>query len=462
MPTTSVYYMLFVALCGILYYMIPDKYRPTLLIILSYIFYAINQLSFVLYLFGSTLVNFILCNYLTRKRWLIYVVIPLNIMLLAFFKYLPPIVLSIFTTQPGSMWSRIILPVGISFFTFQAMGYALDIYWKGDRKRVQFSDFILYMSFFPQIMAGPIARSESFVPQIKAPKTLNYLDISNGLRRILWGLFKKIVIAENLKQYVDAVYNNPSMHHGLTIIIATLFYTFQLYCDFSGYSDIAIGSARIFGFRLLENFRVPLLSKSISDFWRRWHISLSSWVRDYVNNPIQYRYRHLKSLGVIIAVFITFMIIGAWHGPRWNYLIFGLIMVFAISFEMFTKNWRDKFWSYFPTWLSSVISTLIVFLLFSFCGIFLRADSLGDVVLLIKNASFSMEGLYTGSMSVILNAFVGLLVLAITDFRLIKTQFDEFIIERSILFRWAYYVGLTIAILSIGVLDGGDFIYFQF
>jgi D-alanyl-lipoteichoic acid acyltransferase DltB (MBOAT superfamily) len=342
------------------------------------------------------------------------------------------------------------------------MGYALDIYWKGDSRRVSFQDFLLYMSFFPQIMAGPIARSESFVPQIKKKKVFNYDDVANGLRRILWGLFKKIVIAENLKQYVDAVYDNPNMHHGLTIVVATLFYTFQLYCDFSGYSDIAIGSARIFGYKLIENFKVPLLSKSISEFWRRWHISLSSWVRDYVNNPIQYRYRHLKSIGVIIAVFATFMIIGAWHGPRWNYMIFGVIMVIAISFELFLKDWRDRFWGLLPSRLSNVLSTIIVFLVFSFCGMFLRSESLSDVMVLLNNASFSMDRFYTGSTSVIMNAIVGMLILAITDLRMTNSQFDEFINGNIVIVRWAYYLGLTIAILSIGVLDGGNFIYFQF
>jgi len=462
MPVTSAYYLIYLISAVIIYYTVGHRYRAALLIAFSYAFYAINQSLFVLVLLASTLFNYLMCIRISKIKSYIYLIIVFNIALLSFFKYLPKIVTGFMPTVSDGFWNSIILPVGISFFTFQAMGYALDISWKGSGKQISFKDFVLYMSFFPQIMAGPIARSESFTPQIKEKKTFEYNNIANGLRLILWGSFKKLVIADNLKQYVDAVYNNPNMHSGVTIIIATALYTFQLYCDFSGYSDIAIGSAKLFGFRLLDNFRVPLLSQSVSDFWRRWHISLSGWVRDYVNNPIQYRYRKLQKAGVIIAVFITFAVIGIWHGPRWNFLLFGIIMGCSITFELFLKDWREKFWKIFPGCLSSILSTLLIFSLFSFSCMFLRANSTKDVFIMLSRITVNFTHFYIGSSTVILSAGLGLLLLIITEFQLRKDTFDAYISKKCISTRWSYYSICTILILAIGELDSGSFIYYQF
>jgi D-alanyl-lipoteichoic acid acyltransferase DltB (MBOAT superfamily) len=395
-----------------------------------------------------------------RRKWLIYIAVGYNILLLAFFKYLPVILFGN-DIPDTSIWTRLILPIGISFYTFQAIGYILDLYWADAKHQVSLSKFSLYMSFFPQLLSGPIARGKDFLPQIDKHKDFNYDNVVSGARLILWGLFKKLVVANNLSPYTDAVFNNIQMHKGPTLILAVLAYTIQVYMDFSGYSDIAIGSAKTLGFDLMINFRTPYFAKSVTDFWRRWHISLSSWVRDYVNTPLQYTLRHFGLRGILAAAFVTFFIIGIWHGAYWNYVLFGLIQGCAISFEVLTQQFRKRLWDRFPTLIGNLVSNILVFSFFSLTVILLRA-SISDAWLILSKISLTTTGLFWGSKQLLIYSIIGTGIVGVTEYLMRDRLFTDYIDKKHTIIRWLYYLICTILILLIGSLNSENFIYFQF
>jgi len=319
------------------------------------------------------------------------------------------------------------------------------------------------MSFFPQLLSGPIARARHFLPQIEICKDFQYENIIAGARLILFGLFKKIVIANNLAPYTDAVFNNVTMHEGITFVVAGVFYAIQIYMDFSGYTDIAIGSARLLGFRLLENFKAPYLAASVTEFWRRWHISLSSWVRDYVHMPIQFRLRSLGNRAVILAIFATFLIIGIWHGAQWSFVMFGILMALAVSFEMVTSDARQKIFKRMPHGATNFIAASFVFCLVVSSMILLRGNSLQEIIHVYSNLGFTnARNLYIGSWPSIISALLGLIVILIPELKLNKQSFSEIISNIRIGYRWSYYTLLIMLIVAIGEFSNDAFIYYQF
>lgn len=462
MNLTSIYYLMFLSVITLIYYVLKHEWRIYFLLVANFAFYYVSQSWYLIFLVSSILINYGLCSLWlkSRHRYLIYSAITYNVLLMALFKYIP-IILFGDTIPVESIWTKLVLPIGISFFSFQAIGYVLDMYWKDSKKQASLSNFSLYMSFFPQLLAGPIARSKDFLPQIDKHKAFEYENVVSGARLILWGLFKKLVIANNLSPYTDAVFNNINMHYGLTFVIAMIAYTIQIYTDFSGYSDIAIGSAKTLGFTLMENFRIPFFAKSVTDFWRRWHISLTSWVRDYVNTPLQYKFRSLGVFGILVAAYITFLLIGIWHGAAWSFVVFGLIQGTAISFEVLSKDFRNRVWGYVPRFFSNIVSNVLVFSFFSCCVILLRV-SLSEAGMVLSKISLNPTGVFWGSKQLLIYSGIGTVIVWLVEFIKGDELFVDFIAAKRLFLRWAYYLGCTILILLIGSLNSENFIYFQF
>jgi D-alanyl-lipoteichoic acid acyltransferase DltB (MBOAT superfamily) len=349
----SIDFLLFLPLVVGVYYLIHHRFRWVLLLIASYYFYMCWKAEFIVLIVLSTLVDYVAAlgmektaSSRMRKMWLGFSLAS-NLGMLFTFKYLNFFrasfqeVFNTFNIGYHFLSYNLLLPAGISFYTFQTLSYTIDVYRGQKKAEHHFGIFALYVCFFPQLVAGPIERAVSFLPQFHEKHALDIQRIVDGLRMVLWGLFKKIVIADRLSIYVNTVYNNPyHFDSAPTFIMATYFFAFHVYCDFSAYSDIAIGSARMLGFDLMENSRKSYESKSISEFWSRWHISLSTWFRDYLHIPLGgnrvgkfYYYRNL---------FVIFLVSGLWHGANWTFVIWGALHGFFLVFALLSKSLRES------------------------------------------------------------------------------------------------------------------------
>jgi len=340
----SLEYLVFFPIVTLVYFLSPTiRVRNILLLIASYYFYMQYKPEYGLLMLFSSFVNYLAGlrivkakNKRGKQLWLAISVIS-TLGVLFFFKYFNFFnanvarLLSFFDISYQPLSINVLLPVGISFYTFQALSYSIDVYRGALQAERDFFDFALYVSFFPQLVAGPIERSTNLLHQLKVHHEFDAKRAASGLRLMVWGFFKKIVVADRLAVIVDTVYNNPSGYNGVYYIIATVAFAFQIYCDFSGYSDIAIGSARIMGIELMRNFERPYFSKSITEFWRRWHISLSTWFRDYLYFPLGgNRKGYFRTL---FNLFVVFLVSGLWHGASWTFVIWGALNGVAIIIE---------------------------------------------------------------------------------------------------------------------------------
>ena len=368
-----------------------------------------------------------------------------------------------------------LLPVGISFYTFQTLSYTIDIY-RGDKEPERhFGIFALYVSFFPQLVAGPIERSTRLLPQLNKKHTFNYLRVKNGLLLMLWGFFKKIVIADRLAALVNTVYNHPTDYQGIVLIIATVFFAFQIYCDFSAYSDIAIGAAKIMGYDLMKNFNRPYFSKSIAEFWRRWHISLGSWFRDYLYFSLggnkAGKYVWYKN------IMIVFLMSGLWHGANWNFVIWGCLHAFYILFSLFIKNIKLYIHNFLnikkDMFFYKILQVICTFILVDFAWIFFRASTLSDSIYIIKNLFvINLGTLYDKSLHNIgldekdlYLSILLILFLIIVQIKQRKTKIIDAINSQPIYIRWGIYFAGIYSIITFGYYGQGhesQFIYFQF
>ena len=360
------------------------------------------------------------------------------------------------------------------------MSYTIEVYRGRQKAERHFGIYSLYVMFYPQLVAGPIERPQNLLHQFYKEYHFDYQNLSEGLKQMIWGLFKKIVIADRLAIYVNAVYNNQEYHNGLTFLMATIFFSFQIYCDFSGYSDIAIGAARVMGFKLINNFNMPYLSKTISEFWSKWHISLSNWLRDYVYLPIigttsrkmkKPKYLNLKRETWIysIATFITFMISGIWHGAAWTFVMLGVVHGSYLVFAIITKKQRTKLVKLtrldkFPG-LHNTVQIITTFLLVTFGYIFFRANSFPDAIAIIKKI-FSFTGpvyYHDNDPSLMIFSFSGILFLILVEVKRVYYKGNLSLFNNKNWFISSFsYVILIFFILLLGVFDGGQFIYFQF
>lgn len=449
------------------------RLRNIFLIIASYVFYGWWDWRFLSLIIISSTIDFIAGQKIydeerktVRKRWLLLSII-VNLGFLGFFKYYNFFVDSFVDAfsllgadfNPSTM--NIILPVGISFYTFQTLSYTLDIYYRKMTPTKDVFSFFAFVAFFPQLVAGPIERARSLLPQFFEKRTITYDMVRSGLLTMAWGFFKKIVVADRLARFVDAAYADIPAASGKPAIMATIFFAFQLYLDFSAYSDIAIGSARTMGFNLSTNFRRPYLSDSFSDFWKRWHISLSSWFRDYVYIPLGGSRR--KQGRVILNVMIVFVVSGLWHGAAYNFLIWGAINgLFIIVFDRLFRSEGS-------TGVRRVFMSIFVSAAWALSLIFFRAETFSGALEMYGNlfaggGSLMDFGLSPGELKFILWALFLYMVVEVVLER--KTDLYTWFVARHFLIRWAVYLFLVVSTIMLGAYGAGlsdnNFIYFQF
>lgn len=359
---------------------------------------------------------------------------------------------------------ELLLPVGISFYTFQACGYVIDVYRKQIEPERNLATYALFVAFFPQIAAGPIGRAKDLLPQFKEKHFLNRENITKGLRWMLWGYFMKVVIADRLALYTSAVFENIEHHTGMSVLVAALFFSIQIYCDFAGYSFIALGCARVMGFRLITNFERPYMATSVQDFWRRWHISLSTWFRDYLYIPLGGS--RCSKGRTRLNLMITFLVSGLWHGANWTFVIWGgLNGVFQVI-GSWMKPIKERTRAALGlreenAWLRA-FNICTTFVLMTVAWTFFKARTLSDALLAIQKMAIPTGTLYKPNASVLLYSVLGIAVLVMCDLLQERDGRHPLLESRYTAVRFTGYVALTIMILSIGVFDGGQFIYFQF
>jgi D-alanyl-lipoteichoic acid acyltransferase DltB (MBOAT superfamily) len=351
-----------------------------------------------------------------------------------------------------------LLPVGISFYTFQSLSYSLEIYNGKQKAERHFGIFALYISFFPQLVAGPIERFSHLGGQLKQYFDFRWDNISNGLRLILFGLFVKMVIADNISSYVDEVYQNFNQFNSGSILQGLFLYSFQIYADFYGYSIIAIGSARLLGIDLMNNFASPYLAKSIPEFWNRWHISLSTWFKDYLFIPLGGS--RVKISRFYLNILVIFTVSGLWHGANWTFLIWGFLhAVFYILYNYLVKRFNIKFnednWS-----VINVSRAIVNFLLVTFAWIFFRSSTFTEAISLIKSIYFNIN--LIDSFSIPIHVFILLFIFIVSDILFSKNRIDVWLQNKSYFVRWSIYFVIVFLILTQSGVNNNPFIYFQF
>jgi alginate O-acetyltransferase complex protein AlgI len=452
------------------------KIQNNFLVVSSYFFYGYWDWRFLFLIFASSLIDYLVgiglsrTNVLRNRRILLLISIFANIGVLAFFKYFNFFSESFsqaFTflgapiTDPALL--NIILPVGISFYTFQTLSYSIDVFKRDVEPTRSMGAFFAYVSFFPQLVAGPIERAKHFLPQFINKRKFDYKNSVDGMRQILWGLFKKTVIADNCAIYVNDIFANYAEYSGSTLFIGVFFFAFQIYGDFSGYSDIAIGTARLFGFNLMQNFRYPYFSRDIAEFWRRWHISLSSWFRDYVYIPLGGS--RAKRATVMRNVFIIFIISGFWHGANWTFIVWGILNALYVLPLMFLHKNREHTdtvadGSNFPS-IKEVLQMGLTFILTLIAWVFFRSETVLDGCLYIGNifqeSFFSEPDVYSKTLFGLIAGFM--IVEWLQRKKQHALQFSN--TNKTRIFRWCAYYGIVWLIFKHGAQQQ-EFIYFQF
>lgn len=469
-------FLFFFIIVTTLFFLTPYRMRWLLLLISSCYFYMAFIPIYILILGFTIVVDYIAGIYIEnakgkrRKLFLIFSLIA-NIGVLAVFKYYNflnenlSFLMHGFGLANPIPYLAILLPIGLSFHTFQAMSYTIEVYRGHQKAERHFGIYSLYVMFYPQLICGPIERPQNLLHQFREKYDFEYDRVAEGLKLILWGFVKKLVIADRLAIYVNPVYNNPEHHNGMTLLLATIFWSIQLYCDFSGYSDIAIGVAKIMGFKLMTNFNRPNLAKNVAEYWKRWHISLSTWFKDFL-------YISLGGNRVSIPrwyfnLLLVFLISGLWHGANWTYIIWGGLNGFYFVFAIITKKFRRNVNAItgiekLPK-LNQFIQILTTFLLLSFARIFFRANNVSDAFIIIKKISTFKGPIFVRNPSMIIYPILSIFLLYFIELKQEYYKGDfSFFYNRSWIVRNLSYTALIILILLFGVFDGGQFIYFQF
>ncbi|MCF8370535.1 MAG: MBOAT family protein [Bacteroidales bacterium] len=465
----SLDFAIFLPIVFILYWFVVNKSiknQNILLLIASYVFYGWWDWRFLSLIVFSSLVDYIVGLRLSKtdvkrkRQFLLFISVFVNIGFLGFFKYynffLDSFVsaFSLFGHDINPHGLNIILPVGISFYTFQTLSYSIDIYKKKFAPTDDIIAFFAFVSFFPQLVAGPIERASNLLPQFLNARKYDNALFSFGVKQILWGYFLKVVVADRAGIYVDAVFNNVHNHGGLSFLAAIVFFAFQVYGDFAGYSYIAIGTAKLFGFRLMRNFNRPNFAASCGEFWKRWHISLSTWFRDYLYIPLGGN--RVKKPRWLFNIFITFVISGLWHGADWTFVIWGGLNGIYLIVEILLVGKGKKGW----------YNVLITFILINFSRIFFRGNSLSDSLYIIKTIFTNPGKLYIGFGDDVIApvyAVIAIILLLIVEAK--KEYFNSLFTvshNKSELVRMSAYAMLAFIILFLGVFGDNQFIYFQF
>jgi len=479
-------FVVFFSIFFILYWFVANRHlrlQNLLLLLAGYIFYAWADFRFLSYLVGISLLNFYLGMYIekttnaTAKKWLLYAGLLQGIGGLMYFKYFN-FFISSFKSAFQSLGINlnvhtlnIIIPLGISFFTFRTISYVIEIYKEKITASRDWVVFFTYVSFFPCILSGPIDRPQKLIPQLEKERVFNNSQATDGLRQILWGLFKKIVIADNCASFTNNVFDNFHTIPASALLIGAFFYTIQLYADFSGYTDMAIGIARLIGFNITRNFNYPFYSQNIAEYWRKWHMSLTSWLTDYVFTPLSIALRDYGKAGIIIAIIINFTICGIWHGANWTYVLFGFLhgcyFIPIILRGTLNKKKRIVKGQLLPSPVEFV-NMVATFLLVMFTLVIFRSESIGQAFQYF-GSMFSMS-IFTvpslsifdihGSKVIIIAFFIFLMLIAEWLQREKEYGLQISNVKRSFL-RWGIYYGLIVLIL-VFIDKQETFIYLQF
>ena len=457
-----------------LFFSVPQKRRWIILLAASYFFYGYWKPSYLVLIFLSTVLDFFLSNRIhsckekKKKKRLLYLSLTSNLGLLFLFKYFDFLAGSInegleyFKSDYKISLLNLLLPVGISFYTFQTMSYTIDVYNGKLKPEKHFGIFALFVSFFPQLVAGPIERASNLLPQLNTRVSLNYERLTSGLQLILWGLFKKVVVADRVAIVSNEIFNNHQEYHGFTLIIGVIFFAFQIYCDFSGYSDIAIGTARTLGYDLMKNFNSPYFASSLTDFWRRWHISLSTWFKDYLyiplggNRVIKWRW--------YFNLWITFFISGIWHGANWTFVLWGAIHGTGLIIENILSFKKEKKFLF--------VRKIWIFFIVCLAWVFFRSNSINDALEFVSSLfSFSEYKLNQLSFYIVSTSkntvFSTDFILSYTVIILLLLVEQNLIIKKKwkllpSFFKLIICSVATVSIFLIGVFEFKEFIYFQF
>lgn len=481
----SVGFFVFLPIVFLLYWLLPQKYRWALLLLASYVFYLTWDVRYILFLLASTVISYAAalwmekCTETSRKKLIFILSVILSLGALLVFKYAgffhgtAAAVLGLFSVQLHPYTKALLLPVGISFYTFQSLGYLIDVYRGTVKAERHFGYHALFVSFFPQLLSGPIGRAKDLLPQYRTERSFSYAQATDGLKRMAWGFFKKLVVADGLAVYVDRVYGNLPAHQGFAMVLAVFFYAIQIYCDFSGYTDIAIGVAKLFGIDLKENFKLPYFSATIKEFWSRWHISLSTWFRDYVYIPLGgnrvSKPRHCFNL------LVTFLVSGLWHGADWSFVLWGGVhgvgQIAETALGIKPVREKKRF-----TWL---LRALPVFVFVSAAWVLFRAESvkdagyvfahlftgIGSPLAYLKAGFTGASGIGMGKAAMLNTALFSLLPLAVLEFLAAKREqsVPEYISQKKTAVQWIIFiilVCLTVFLSQKGV--AAEFVYLQF
>ena len=479
----SIDFAIFLPVVFILYWFVANKnvkLQNALIVLSSYVFYGWWDWRFLSLILFSTLVDYFVGIKLSReenqskRKLLLFTSILVNIGFLGFFKYYNFFLdnfitaFSFFGTSIPNNTLNIILPVGISFYTFQTLSYTIDVYKGKLQPTKDFVAFAAFVSFFPQLVAGPIERATNLLPQFYNKRKFVYSKAVDGMRQILWGLFKKVVIADNCAEFADKIFNNSAEYNGSTLVLGAFFFAFQIYGDFSGYSDIAIGVSRLFGVNLKKNFAFPYFSRDIAEFWRRWHISLSTWFRDYLYIPLGGSRR--GTLMNMRNIFIIFIVSGFWHGANWTFIVWGLLnAIYFLPIFLFKRNRHNieivAKGGFLPS-VKDLFNMIITFGLTTLAWVFFRAENLGHAISYLSGI-FSKSIFEVPSFGI--SRFYIFQILSLIVFFVIIEWFgrennhalSKFGFKWKRIFRLAFYFGITL-LIAMYMGKEQQFIYFQF
>lgn len=477
----SLSYFLFLPIVFSLFFIVAHRYRWMVLLVASIGFYAALKLPYLL----MALFLITVCTYWFglrigpgcssgKRNLFFWSGVATNLIVLCSLKYLPYLVkkinsfLSDSTPELSLPVVPILVTIGVSYYSFQAISYLIDIYLEVEEPETHFGLFALYLNFFPKLLQGPIERSGDLLPQLKVPYEFNYDNMRSGLLLFTWGLFKKVVIADRLALFVNMVYDDVHSYSGLSLVVATYFYAFQIYFDFSGYTDMALGTARLFNIKLTQNFNSPYLATSIADFWRRWHISFSRWILDYIFKPLQMQFRDWKTWGTAAALLVTFIISGIWHGANWGFVVWGLLHGLYLSCSVLYKPFQKKIYKWLgieKTGFLKVWQTAITFHLVCIAWIFFRANTVADGMYVLTNLftdGVALSRLFREQKPDIAILLFMAVVLMAVHFIKKKPSVESRFYGWNPILRWPVYITLVVCSILFNVKSDKLFIYFKF
>lgn len=484
----SLHFVVFFIVVTGLYFVLPHRFRWQLLLVSSCYFYMAFLPIYILILGFTIVIDYFAGIYIERsegKRRKLFLIFSLiaNVGVLAIFKYYNFLNGNLSAFLNGIGYENhvpdlsILLPIGLSFHTFQAMSYTIEVYRGNFKAERNFGIYALYVMFYPQLVAGPIERPQNVIHQFYERHEFEYERVVDGLKLMAWGMFKKVVIADRLAIVTDPVFNSPSDYPAITLALATVFFSFQIYCDFSGYSDIALGSAKVMGFRLMKNFDRPYSAKSVSEFWTRWHVSLSSWFRDYLYIPLGGR--RVSVPRWYFNLFFVFLVSGLWHGASWTFIVWGALHGFYLIFGIVTAPARARIKAFFGVdkirWLNALIQISTTFSLVTVAWVFFRATGVKNALYILRQLPYSLQelyfslsngSLYLGDLPVSAPdlIFCLLLIAFLETMQFLQAKYNlaAALKTRPVYVRWAFYYAAILAIVYWGVFDNRQFIYFQF